>query len=317
MTRLPFRTAHGRAAALLVLLPVVLAARAAPAQAGDHQTVPRVGMVADSTPPARVYPIDPDRAPRPSMRSVRTPRAPVIDGDLRDSVWALADSASDFVQQLPATGAQATYRTVVRVLYDDDHIYISALNYDPTPGRAITAGLQHDFTPSNSDVFAVALDTYEDRRNAFLFVVNPKGAVRDEQTFDDSRTIVEAWEGAIDVRTALVKTAEGDSAWTVEMAIPLRTLRFAGARGRQDWGVNFLRRVRRANETSYWAPVDRQYRVHRMSRAGTLTGLEGLRQGRNLQLKPYVVSSHAEYSVVPESGAIKIPDDMPFDRARA
>ena len=294
MIRTPLRTAHARAAALLLLLPVVVAARGAQAQAGDHQPAPRAGVGADSTSPARIYPIDPDRAPRPSMRSVRTPRAPVIDGDLRDSVWALADSASDFVQQLPATGAQATYRTVVRVLHDDDHIYIGVLNYDPTPGRAITAGLQHDFTPSNSDVFAVALDTYEDRRNSFLFVINPKGAVRDEQTFDDSRTIVEAWEGAIDVRTALVQTAEGDSAWTVEMAIPLRTLRFAGARGRQDWGVNFLRRVRRANETSYWAPVDRQYRVHRMSRAGTLTGLEGLRQGRNLQLKPYVVSSHAD-----------------------
>ena len=287
MIRPTSRTAQLRAAALRTLLPIVVAAAAAQAQQD-------AGVPPDSTRAVRSYPIDPDRAPRPSMHAVRTSHPPVIDGALTDAAWALADSATDFVQQLPATGARAAYRTVVRVLYDDDHIYIGALNYDPTPGRAITAGLQHDFTPSNSDVFAVALDTYADRRNAFLFVVNPKGAVRDEQTYDDSRTIVEAWEGVIDVRTALVKTAEGDSAWTVEMAIPLRTLRFAGERGRQDWGVNFLRRVRRANETSYWAPVDRQYRIHRMSRAGTLIGLDGLRQGRNLQLKPYVVSSHAD-----------------------
>ena len=228
------------------------------------------------------------------MRAVRTPQPPVIDGQLGDPVWALADSATDFVQQLPATGARPLFRTVVRVLYDADHLYVSSTNYDPMPGRAITAGLQHDFVSSNSDGFGLVLDSYKDRRNSFLFLVNPKGAVRDEQTYDDSRTIVEAWEGVIDVRTAVVKTAEGDSAWTVEMAIPLRTLRFDGTRGVQDWGINFLRRVRRVNESSYWSPLERQYRLHRMSKAGTLVGLEGLRQGRNLQMKPYAVSSHAD-----------------------
>lgn len=228
------------------------------------------------------------------MRAVRTARPPVIDGQVDEAEWALADSATDFVQQLPITGARPEFRTVVRVLYDADHLYVSAINYDPTPGRAITAGIQHDFVSSNSDAFAVALDTYKDRRNSFLFVANPKGAIRDEQTYDDSRTIVEAWEGVIDVRTAAIRMPSGDSAWTVEMAIPLRTLRFDGTRDVQDWGINFLRRVRRVNESSYWAPLERQYRVHRMSRAGTLVGLQGLRQGRNLQLKPYVVASNAQ-----------------------
>ncbi len=282
---------HGAALAAML---VATAARPLGAQRSDLPRGTRSDMPADSSSKARVYPIDADLAPRPTMHAVRTPSAPVIDADLSDPVWALADSATDFVQQLPATGARPIYRTVVRLLYDADHLYVSSTNYDPTPGRAITAGLQHDFVSSNSDVFAVALDSYKDRRNSFLFIVNPKGAVRDEQTYDDSRTIVEAWEGVIDVRTAVVKTAEGDSAWTVEMAIPLRTLRFDGTRPTQDWGINFLRRVRRVNESSYWSPLERQYRIHRMSKAGTLVGLEGLRQGRNLQVKPYAVSSHAD-----------------------
>ena len=268
----------------MLLLGAATLPVAASAQQGD----------AVEAPPVRVYPIDPERAPRPTMRAVRTTRPPVIDGRLDEPEWMRADSATDFVQQLPTTGAKPIYRTVVRVLYDADHLYVSSINYDPTPGRAITAGIQRDFASSNSDVFAVALDTYADRRNSFLFVVNPKGAVRDEQTYDDSRTIVEAWEGVIDVRTATMQTPSGDSAWTVEMAIPLRTLRFDGTRNVQDWGLNFLRRVRRVNESSYWAPLDRQYRVHRMSKGGTLTGLEGLQQGRNLQIKPYVVASSAK-----------------------
>jgi hypothetical protein len=275
---------------------------AAPAVAQDAQ--PATVRPADAGAP-RAYPIDPETAPRPSMRAVRTERPPRIDGLVTDAEWSTADSATDFVQQLPATGALSLYRTVARVLYDAEHVYVSAVNYDPTPGLAITAGLQRDFVSSNSDAFAVALDTYLDRRNSFLFIVNPKGAVRDEQTYDDSRTIVEAWEGVIDVRTATVRMPSGDSAWTVEMAIPLRTLRFDGTRPVQAWGMNFLRRVRRASESSYWAPLDRQYRVHRMSKAGTLTGLGGLRQGRNIQLKPYAVASSASGAQVlpPSQGA--------------
>jgi hypothetical protein len=110
---------------------------------------------------------------------------------------------------------------------------------------------------------------------------------------------VDAWDGVIDVKTAVTRTAGGDSAWVVEMAVPLRTLRFDPGRPTQEWGMNFLRRVRRANESSYWAPLERQYRLHRMSKAGTLTGLEGLRQGRNLQVKPYAVAGRSTGAQVP------------------
>jgi hypothetical protein len=235
------------------------------------------------------------------MHAVRTERPPTVDARLDEPEWALSDSATDFVQQLPNTGMPARFRTVVRVLYDADHLYVGAVNYDPEPGKAIIAGLERDFVSSNSDALGIGLDTFHDRRNSFLFIVNPKGAVRDEQTYDDSRTVVEAWEGVVAVKTATVRTATGDSAWVLEMAIPLRTLRFDERRAVQEWGLNFVRRVRRVNESSYWAPLERQYRVHRMSKAGTLTGLAGLRQGRNLQIKPYAVTSRSEGAQVPEA----------------
>jgi len=251
---------------------------------------------ADSASPARMYPISPDAAPRPTARATRTTQPIVIDAKLDEPDWLRAEAMTDFVQQLPRTGHAAEFKTVVRVLYDADDVYVSGMNYDNEPTRAITTGLARDFDSGNSDVFGLTIDTFHDRRNSFLFLVNPKGAVRDEQTFNDSRTIVDAWEGIIDVRTAIV-----DSGWVVEMRIPTRTLRFDGRRPVQTWGFNVLRRVRRTNESSYWSPLDRQYRIHRMSRAGTLTGLEGLHQGRNLQLKPYVVGSNSRGAQVPSS----------------
>lgn len=251
---------------------------------------------AESVASPRSYPINPETAPRPSARATRTTQTIIVDGRLDEADWLRADVMTDFVQQLPHTGHAAKFRTVVRVLYDEDYLYVSGMNYDAEPTRAITTGLARDFDSGNSDVFGLTIDTFHDRRNSFLFLVNPKGAIRDEQTFNDSRTIVDAWEGIIDVRTAIV-----DSGWVVEMRIPTRTLRFDGRRPVQTWGFNVLRRVRRTNESSYWSPLDRQYRIHRMSKAGTLTGLEGLHQGRNLQLKPYVVGSNSRGAQVPSS----------------
>ena len=235
-----------------------------------------------------------ETVPRPVTTARRVSARPVIDGRLSEPEWVTAPEITNFVQQLPRTGYPATFRTVVRVLYDADHLYIGATLYDPDPTKAIVAGLERDFASGASDLFGLVLDTFKDRRNSFLFVVNPAGAVRDEQTYNDSRTVVDAWDGITRVRTSV-----NDSSWIVELEIPLRTLRFDPSRPSQEWGVNFIRRVRRASETSYWAPLERQYRLHRMSKAGTLTGLDSLRPGRNLQIKPYAVAGHSTGAQVP------------------
>jgi hypothetical protein len=252
-------------------------------------------------------PVNPELVARPSFRATRTSSAIVIDGTLDDPAWASAAVLTDFVQQLPSTGAPARFRTEVRVLYDAVNLYMSAVNYDPEPAKAITVGLERDFVSTNSDIFGVVFDTFNDKRNSFLFIVNPKGAVRDEQTFNDSRNIVDAWDGIYTVRTR-----QQDSSWTVEMVIPLKTLRFDAARDPQTWGVNFIRRVRRVNETSYWAPLERQYRLHRMSKAGTMEGITGLKQGRNLQIKPYALAGNSVGAQVP-SGSLGSKADIGGD----
>ncbi|GIW52927.1 MAG: hypothetical protein KatS3mg081_2282 [Gemmatimonadales bacterium] len=238
---------------------------------------------------------NPEAAPRPVTRATRATGKITVDGVLDEPSWFQAPALSDFIQSQPRPGYPASERTVVRVLYDSDYIYVGAICYDSEPDRIISVGLDQDFSTHDSDVFGVALDTYGDRQNAFVFITNPAGALFDAQTFDNSRVINRAWEGVV-----YVKTAVHDSGWTAEFAIPLTTLRFRGSAGEQAWGINFLRRIRRRNEESYWAPMHRYNRLHTMSLAGTITGLEGLRQSRNLSVKPYVLGGNVRGSERPE-----------------
>lgn len=236
--------------------------------------------------------------PRPHARAVRTHLAIKLDGVLDDEAWAAAEPITGFIQSMPDAGAPATEPTVVRILYDEEYLYIGALMLDSNPQGIIRQYLNQDFETHDDDVFALTLDTFRDRRNSFMFLINPNGAVKDGQTFDNSRTINLAWEGVIHIETTI-----HEEGWTAEVAIPFTTLRYRPTDEEQAWGMNFLRRVRRKNEDSYWAPVDRRNRVHTMAYGGTVSGLSGLPRPRNLALKPYLKASDA-------SGILKDPADQ-------
>jgi len=244
------------------------------------------------------YPVDPTLIPRPSLRAVRVDDPIRVDGHLNEPAWSRADSTStDFIQVQPSPGYPASERTVVRVLYDEDRLYIGATLYESEPDKLIVPGLEQDFATTDSDILGIGLDTYHDRQNGFLFAVNPAGALWDAQTFNDQRDVVLAWEGVVEVRTSV-----SDDRWTVEMAIPFSTLRYNPVRGEQVRGLSFSRRIRHLNEESNWAPTERQYKLYKFSLAGTLTGLRDLRSNRNLWVKPYVLGSHLSGAAPTEPG---------------
>jgi len=240
------------------------------------------------------YPVNVDTAPRPTMRATRTSAPIVIDGALDEAAWQTAEPIDEFIQAKPRAGHPATERTVVRILYDDQRLYVGAICYDSDPGKIVVTTLEQDYDSLNSDTFGMTLDTFHDRRNAYMFQVNPRGALKDAQVFDDSRYENQAWEGV-----TYQKAVIGSEGWTVEMAIPFTTLRFDPASSDPAWGINFVRRIRRKNEDALWAPLDRREFVHRMSKAGTLLGLDGLRAGRNLQVKPFALSSNTAGALRP------------------
>ena len=262
----------------------------APAAAVLSATAALAAFAVLSTPPplsaqsATSARVDPDTMPRPTLEARRATGPITLDGTLDEADWTRADSTRGvFYQSIPNQGVPASERTVVRILYDDDHLYVGAIMYDSRPEALVSAGMEQDFATQDSDIFGIALDTWLDRQNAFLFAVNPAGAVFDAQAFNDQQSVNRAWEGEIRVSTSVT-----EAGWVAEVAVPMTTLRFRAAEGEQSWGINFARRVRRISEDSSWAPLTRQFRIYKMSRAGTLTSLRGLRQGRNLRVKPFL-----------------------------
>ena len=207
----------------------------------------------------------------------------VIDGELDEPEWDLVEPISDFVQQDPSPGEAITERTEVRILYDDEFLYFGIYCFDSEGEEGIlVTNVQRDFRPLDGDVFSLLLDTFDDDRNGFLLSTNPFGAKRDTQVGEDGRMSNGDWDGIWHVQSKIT-----ESGWQAEMAIPFTTLRFRNTE-EQVWGLNLQRRIRRKNESAHWAPIPRQYRISRISRAGRLEGLSGIRPGRNLYVKPYI-----------------------------
>jgi hypothetical protein len=215
------------------------------------------------------------------VAAVRITEKITLDGKLDEPAWRLAPAAKDFIQLRPNNGAPAREQTEVRVLYDDDNLYVGVIAFDSDPAHVTLKSLQRDFPFFESDAVTVVFDSLHDRRSGFSFSANSAGARRDQQLSNDGSSNVD-WDGVWDV-----KTSRRPDGWIAEYLIPFKTLRFSDSPS-QEWGLNIARRVLRLNEWSLWAPTPNRYTEFRVSLAGTLTGLENIHQGRNLKVKPFV-----------------------------
>jgi hypothetical protein len=230
-------------------------------------------------------------APRKSLAAVRISAPIRMDGVLDEEAWRQVASADHFIQAEPYEGEQATEQTDVKVLYDSENLYVGVYCHDSEPDGILVNSLKEDFDPGSADAFEMILDTFLDGRNGFLFTTNPEGAKRDAQMTDEGRNVNADWDTVWDVRAQ----RNGDG-WTAEMVIPFKSLSFDANRAEQVWGINFGRRVRRKNEVDYWAPVPRRYDITRLSLAGELRGLEGIERGRNLRVKPFVLTEFKKFA---------------------
>jgi hypothetical protein len=226
------------------------------------------------------------------VSAVRTTETITIDGLLDEAAWERAGPATDFIQQRPRPGEPATERTEVRFLYDDDNLYVGVFCFDSDPDRLVVNSLQKDFATQESDGITLLIDSLHDRRSGFTFIANPAGAKRDVQLFNDGSGTPD-WDGVWDV-----KASTNRDGWIAEFVIPFKTLRFSDSPS-QEWGLQITRRVVRKNEEAHWSPIPQRWGNWRMSLAGTLRGLESIRQGRNLKVKPYV-STGVTHSRAPD-----------------
>jgi len=213
-----------------------------------------------------------------SIVVVRTDTPPVIDGVIDDEVWKNATPVVNFCQVEPIEGAHPSERTEFRLLYDSEHLYIGVRAWDREPEKLVARAMQRDGAITPDDRISIAIDTFHDRRNGYLFQINPNGARRDGLIIDSSEFRSE-WDGIWRGESRI-----DDKGWTTEIALPTKSLNFDP--GGSTWGFNILRAVRRRNETNRWTAVSQNLDFINMAEIGTITGLRGLEQGVGLDVVP-------------------------------
>jgi hypothetical protein len=228
--------------------------------------------------------------------AVRIDEAPKIDGRLDDECWQKSGTwDGDFIQQVPNQGRAPSQETRIKILYDDNYLYVGIVCYDNEPGKIRKVLGRRDV--NNGDVAGIALDTYFDKQTAFEFNVTAAGQKVDLMHLGDYGWDFNwdaVWDG---------KSSVGDSAWYAEIRIPFNQLRFA-KRDEQIWGMHVWRWIDRLNEENHWKliPIDAPAMVYIF---GKLRGIKDISTKRNFELLPYSKIKHipdAEKRLTPGVG---------------
>ena len=221
----------------------------------------------------------------PIAQAVRVERPPKLDGTLADPLWQKAVPITDFRQREPYEGRPATEGTEVRILYTATDVYFGVVCRDSVARGIVATQLRRDVTQELDDYFEIVIDSRHDRRNAYIFQINPLGTQRDALITDEQASESQdgdpGWDG--------VWTSEariGADGWTAAIAIPLATLNFMRSRD-VTWGLNFKRFIRRKNEEDLWSGWHRTFGANKISQAGELHGITDIGSGQLFIIKPY------------------------------
>jgi hypothetical protein len=219
---------------------------------------------------------------RRRIAAVRVEHGPKIDGKLDDPVWQKARPSDEFIQLKPHKGKPMTQQTVIRVLYDDENIYVGFECYDSEPEKVLGTEMRRDYEVwDTNDYIRFVLDTYHDLRSAYYFGTNPRGAKVDARITDNGRFHLN-WDAVWDC--AATRHSRG---WSAEFAIPFSQLRFP-QKEEQVWGFNAARTIRRMDEEGAWSATGID-KINVISGAGELVGLRDLPQGLQLEIRPSLV----------------------------
>ncbi len=221
-----------------------------------------------------------------TLSAVKATLIPKIDGNLDDAAWQNAATAVDFIQYFPSFGSPVSSKSEVKILYDDNAIYIGAYLYDD-PALIRKQFTSRDAEQRNDvDYFSVFFDTYNDEQNGFQFLVT----AADVQTDAKLTSTANVGFGEFGDRTwdAVWQSKAGikQNGWVVEMRIPYISLRFS-KKEVQSWGLQFLRFMRRTNETAFWNPVDPNKNGF-INQFGKFANLQNIQPPLRLSFSPYL-----------------------------
>ena len=205
-----------------------------------------------------------------------------IDGRLDDAAWQAATPAGAFVQAEPVEGAPVDQPTEVRILFDEEALYIAARMSDASPATIARQLVRRD-EAGQYDYFEVSLDPDRDRRTGYRFRVTAAGVQIDDYLFNDiseDRTWDAVWESEV---------GHDEQGWTAEMRIPLSQIRFEPSAAPQEWSINFGRRRLASNELSFFA-LESRSKYGRVSVFRSLSGLVLARGARRVEARPYTLA---------------------------
>ena len=243
-----------------------------------------------SGPPPPVPPatINRDAAGRATVRAVRLTTPLRLDGRLDEEIYAQVPAISDFIQNDPKEGAPATEKSEFWVFFDDDNVYVVAKLSESRPDRLIANEMRRDnHGIVSNDQIAFTFDTFYDRRNGVFFEVSASGG-RIDGAFTNERSANLDWNPIWEV-----KTGRFEGGWTVEAAVPFKSLRYKTV-PKQVWGLQLRRINKWKNERSFLTPIPASVGPgghFRSSLAATLVGIEAPTGSKNLEIKPYVISN--------------------------
>ena len=249
-----------------------------------------------------------------------------VDGRLDEEAWERAIPITDFTQKEPVEGGTPSERTEIRVVYDEDALYIGAMLYDDPEG-ILAFQKRRDGFLSADDRFMWTLDTFNDRRTGYYFETTATGVMGDGLITGGARGGGggggrggfggggfggggggggggRAWDGIWQIQTEILPDG-----WSIEIQIPFRTLNFDPTS--DTWGINFQRTIKRRNEEIVWRGYRRNQNNRDPIHAGRLVGLEGMSQGIGLEAVPYAVTNWK--NVPEEADPTTYPSDMGLD----
>ena len=258
------------ALALAMLLGAVPTAR-------GQSAAPSVTLAGSTTAPA---PARAERATATAAMATRATVAPTLDGRTDDAAWQDAQIIDQFLQYEPNEGSESRFRTEARVTYDDRNLYVLARMYDPAPDSIVSLLSRRDVRTASEQI-KVVIDSYNDNKTGYEFIVNPAGVKRDFSVSNDNNEDA-SWDGVWDVATKIDSLG-----WVAEFKIPFSQIRFAPGAA-HTFGLLIARDVARTAERISWPLLSRKVNGY-VSQAGTLSGIVGLPTPRRLEIAPYAV----------------------------
>jgi len=209
----------------------------------------------------------------------------VLNAEFNESIWENAIWTSDFTQLKPRPGNKPTKRTEVAILYDQEALYFGIKCFDNPDSVSKVLSVRDDFNP-NLDLFAIFIDTYNDRQNGFFFGITSRGVQLDAKIFngDFNDLLNLVWRS---------KTNINESGWFAELKIPYSALRFPKTEV-QDWNINFGRQISRLREENTWNPVNPDLENYLLE-SGKVKNVVDISPPLRLALIPFL-SSYVNFS---------------------